>query len=89
MTDGTCDHDMWFWKAFTNAMVFARGDPAFLKSAPGLRDTERAIAGLVKAWSRATGVTTWAEAKQTLHRVVWYYNGPEAVARRTWEKNAA
>lgn len=89
MTSGTCDRDMWFWKAFTNAMVLARGGPFFLQAAPDMRDTEQLIARLIKAWSRTTGVITWAEAKQTLHRVVWYYNGPETFARRTWEKNMA
>ncbi|KAK7953013.1 hypothetical protein PG988_013707 [Apiospora saccharicola] len=70
MTNGTCDRDMWFWKAFTNAMIFTRGGPSFLQLAPHLRETEQALSRLIKMWSRATGVTTWAEAKQTLHRVV-------------------
>ncbi|KAK7912218.1 hypothetical protein PG985_014699 [Apiospora marii] len=89
MTNGTCDRDMWFWKAFTNAMILARGGPAFLEATPAMRDADQAIARLIQAWSRATGVLTWCEAKKTLHRVVWYYNGPETVARGVWDKNTA
>lgn len=89
MISGTCDRDMWFWKIFTNAIILARGGPSFLRVSDQVREAAQKLPRLIKAWSQATGVVRWQEAKQALQRVVWFPNGPEALARRTWEWNVA
>ncbi|KAK6836130.1 hypothetical protein PG987_006625 [Apiospora arundinis] len=89
MLNGTCDRDMWFWEAFASLLVLIRVRRSFGRLSPHLQRREQALSHYIKAWSHITGTTTWEGARQVLQKVVWYYNGPEEIARETWARAMA
>ena len=86
MLTGTCDRDMWFWEAFAGVVVCTKFRRSFYELPRNLQDTEKTLYRNIKTWSRIMGVTTWEDAKKVLQKIVWYYNGPEEIARATWER---